>query len=297
MKTILVIGSTGLQGTAVVNALLASSFTVRALVRDHSSKKARALQAKGVEIVEGDLDDITSIRHAMQDIYGVYSMQNWQTWEGSDARQMEIQAGIRVADVAWECGVSHLVYSSAGGADRAPGIKTWEGKYQVEKHIKTLGIQYSILRPVAFMDNFFQPALPQMLALYKIALAGKSIQLIASEDIGKWAALMFNEPQKYAGVTLEIAGDELTYTEIQNTFLKVLGQPINELALPETILDTMGDAALPLQWLHDTQYCADIPKLRKSLPAMMTFREWLTKHRGRFYQFATEAKDSHKTLG
>lgn len=59
-KLILVIGATGAQGTAVINALLApaadgspSPYSIRALTRDPSHERAQALTAKGVECVKG----------------------------------------------------------------------------------------------------------------------------------------------------------------------------------------------------------------------------------------------------
>lgn len=59
-KLILVIGATGAQGLAVIDALLApgqdgtpSPYAIRALTRDPSSKRALQLTAKGVECVKG----------------------------------------------------------------------------------------------------------------------------------------------------------------------------------------------------------------------------------------------------
>lgn len=59
-KLILVIGATGAQGLAVIDALLAPSadgtpspYAVRALTRDATSKRAQELTGKGVECVEG----------------------------------------------------------------------------------------------------------------------------------------------------------------------------------------------------------------------------------------------------
>lgn len=59
-KIILVIGATGAQGLAVVDALLSpqadgkpNAYSVRALTRDPSSKRAMELQTKGVELVRG----------------------------------------------------------------------------------------------------------------------------------------------------------------------------------------------------------------------------------------------------
>lgn len=60
-KLILVIGATGAQGLAVIDALLEpgvdgshSPYTIRALTRNPDSKRAQQLQAKGVECVKGD---------------------------------------------------------------------------------------------------------------------------------------------------------------------------------------------------------------------------------------------------
>lgn len=59
-KLILVLGATGAQGLAVIDALLApakdgspSPYVVRALTRDTNSRRAKDLASKGVEVVEG----------------------------------------------------------------------------------------------------------------------------------------------------------------------------------------------------------------------------------------------------
>lgn len=61
-KLILVIGATGAQGLAVVNALLAqnedgspSPYAVRALTRNAKGERAQELAARGVELFEGVL--------------------------------------------------------------------------------------------------------------------------------------------------------------------------------------------------------------------------------------------------
>lgn len=59
-KLILVVGATGAQGIAVIDALLAlspdgspSPYAVRGLTRDPQNKRAQSLAAKGVELVQG----------------------------------------------------------------------------------------------------------------------------------------------------------------------------------------------------------------------------------------------------
>ncbi|WP_157249863.1 NmrA family NAD(P)-binding protein [Nonomuraea typhae] len=67
-KTILVTGATGNQGGAVADALLEEPghWRVRALTRDPGSAAARALAARGAEVVGGDLADAASLRAALR---------------------------------------------------------------------------------------------------------------------------------------------------------------------------------------------------------------------------------------
>src|SRR5690349_6954058 len=60
-KIIAVVGSTGAQGGGLVEAILSDpngGFAARAITRDPSKDKARALAARGAEVVKADLDDV-----------------------------------------------------------------------------------------------------------------------------------------------------------------------------------------------------------------------------------------------
>lgn len=74
-KRILVIGGTGAQGFAVVQALLdaSPSFTVRVLSRDPNSPHVLSKFAGlPVEFVQGSFMDFDTVEKALQDCYGVY---------------------------------------------------------------------------------------------------------------------------------------------------------------------------------------------------------------------------------
>jgi uncharacterized protein YbjT (DUF2867 family) len=94
-KIILVTGATGKQGSAVVRHALRQGFTVRALTRNPDSLTARALLAKGVEVVKGDMEDLASLRQAMKDVYGVFSVQNY--WEKNVGYDGEIRQATNLA--------------------------------------------------------------------------------------------------------------------------------------------------------------------------------------------------------
>lgn len=64
--------------------------------------------------------------------------------------------------------------------------------------------------------------------------------MIASEDIGHWVAIVFANFEDFIGKSEEIAGDELTYTQIVRTFrptggcgpsFSVAGHPLERPAL------------------------------------------------------------------
>jgi uncharacterized protein YbjT (DUF2867 family) len=63
----------------VVRHLLERQMTVRALVRDPHSERARALAGQGIEIAHGDMDDLASLNNAMTGVRGVYSVQDYFT--------------------------------------------------------------------------------------------------------------------------------------------------------------------------------------------------------------------------
>src|SRR6188474_1540306 len=150
-KVIAVTGATGQQGGAVARKLLIDGWKVRALTREVNKPAAQELKALGAEIVPGDMDDRVQLEAAFQGAYGVFSVQNF--WLPNVGFEGEIRQGKNVADAAKAAGVQHLVYSSVGSAHRGMGQKHFESKWLIEKYIQSLDMPYTILRPVAFMDN------------------------------------------------------------------------------------------------------------------------------------------------
>src|SRR5437868_13273745 len=150
-KMVLVTGATGRQGGSVIRHMLAKGWKLRALTRDTGSAAAKSLIARGVEVVRGDMEDPATLERAARGVYGIYSVQDF--W--SVGARREVQQGKNLADAAKTAGVEHFVYSSVGGAERNSGIDHWESKWEVEKHIRKLGLPATMLRPVAFMENYY----------------------------------------------------------------------------------------------------------------------------------------------
>ena len=107
-RTILITGVTGQQGGAVATALKGTGFRLRGLTRKPESEPAAILAHRGVEIIKGDLDDESSLRLALADVWGVFGVQN----AGEAGVEREEEQGKRLATLAREAGIAHYVYLS-----------------------------------------------------------------------------------------------------------------------------------------------------------------------------------------
>lgn len=269
-KTVLVTGATGQTGGAVARHLLARNWSVRALTRNPESPAALAIAEKGALIIQGDLDDRISLSQALAGIYGVFSFPNLAKGEEAEARQ-----GIMVADAAVGAGIQHFVQSTVGGAERHSDIPHFESKRQIEKHILSIGLPVTILRPAYFMENLNWKRTQIMSGVYESLGLNpqRSLQMIAADDIGAFAALAFENPGDYIGQELEIAGDELSEPEMVNTMAKVIGRPV-KLLLPKEP-PQYGDMDVMVAWFNEKGYEADILSLRKAYPDLTSFESWL----------------------
>src|SRR5919108_2356431 len=270
-KIIAVTGATGQQGGAVARKLLADGWKVRALTREVNKPAAQELKTLGAELVAGDMDDRAQLDAAFQGAYGVFSVQNfWLPGVGYDG---EIRQGKNVADAAKAAGVQHLVYSSVGAAHRGMGQKHFESKWIIEQYIHSLGVPYTILRPAFFMDNY-NWSRAQILngTLTSMGLRPeKGLQSLAVEDIGVFVALAFANPQEYVGKTIELSGDELTESQIADTFTKVIGRPV-KLTMPSGEGGRRSDEEMTamFNFFNGQAYDADIPALRELHPGLLT---------------------------
>jgi uncharacterized protein YbjT (DUF2867 family) len=106
--------------------------------------------------------------------------------------------------------------------------------------------------------------------------AGTTLQSIASDDIGAFAALSFAQPERYFGQAIELAGDELTEPEIAATFMRVIDRKV-EVGPPSNRGGNDEERRLMINWFNDVGYQADIPRLRQIYPALQTLEQYLRR--------------------
>jgi uncharacterized protein YbjT (DUF2867 family) len=271
-------GATGTQGGAVARHLLQNGWKVRALTRDPNKDAAKALARQGAEIFQNDLDDRVGVERALEGAYGAFAVQNfWLPNVGFDG---EVKQGRIFADAVKAGGVKHFVYSSVGAAHRGMGQKHFESKWEIEKYIQSLDLPYTILRPVAFMDNYFwtRAAISNGMFFSWGLRPDKGLQLIAADDIGGIAAVVFANPREYVGKTLELAGDELTEPQIAGTLAKVIGRPVNVVPTRRAEGQAPSEEQIAMfQFFNGVGYDADIEAVRKIYPPLKNLETWLNE--------------------
>jgi uncharacterized protein YbjT (DUF2867 family) len=275
--SVLVTGATGQQGGALARVLLDKGHRVRAFVRRPDSPEAKELKRLGAELTEGNFEEPSTIEGAARGVDAVFVVAT-PFGAGTEA---EVRHGIAAADAAKAAGVGHLVYSSVANADRDTGIPHFDSKREVEEHIERLGVPYTIVAPVYFMENLLAPwTLPELKGgrLPMALSSSRPLQQIALSDIAAFTASILEKRKDFAGQRLDIASDEMAGDEVAETLTRVTGHEIHYVELPlEQVRQTMGDdGARMFEWFDQVGYSADIAALRRDHPEVgwHTFEGW-----------------------
>src|SRR5262245_23131641 len=277
-KLVLVTGATGRQGGSVIRHMHPKGWKLRALTRDPNSRADQELVRKGIEVVKADLENPVTLELATRGVYGIYSVQDF--WAVGAKR--EVQQGKNMADAARKAGVEQFVYSSVGGAERNSGIDHWASKWEVENYIRRLGLPATMLRPAAFMENYYIDQVE--IGILKGRLmdpirSDKPYQTIATDDIGAFAALAFERPKVFIGLELEIAGSKLTNHEAAEVISRILRNEVKfrKLPMPMVRLVLGKEFYQMFRWFNESGFKADIAFLRRRYPEVrpQTLEEWL----------------------
>jgi uncharacterized protein YbjT (DUF2867 family) len=238
---LLVTGATGNVGREVVNRLVATGVSVRAMVRNPA--KAAALEALGIEIVFGDFERPATLGAAVQHIEKAFLLSSL------DPRQMELQGNFIAA--AQRAGVQHIVKLSVLGADPDSPLSVMRWHGQTEKQLEATGIAWTHLRPGYFMQNMLLAA-PTIKAQGAFFLVRDKITTpVDTRDVAAVAAKTLTEPG-HDGRAYTITGPEiLSFSQIVVKLSQAIGKPVRLVLVPsDDYRRGMLQARLPV-WLVD----------------------------------------------
>jgi uncharacterized protein YbjT (DUF2867 family) len=214
---ILVTGGTGVLGSKVVERLRFAGIEPRVL--SHSNRPGT---------IQGDLLTGEGLEEAVS---GVGTIVHCASSPFRKARQTDVEGTRRLLEAAARAGVSHVVYISIVGIDRARSYPYYRVKLETEKVVEGSPISHTILRATQFHDLIFMA----VRALARLPVVPVPKGLIGQPiDVGEVAdrmvGLALSEP---AGRVPDIGGPGVrTVEDIVRSYLKATGSRKRMVAFP-----------------------------------------------------------------
>jgi len=249
---VLVTGATGNQGGGVVNALLADgTYAVRGLTRNTESPAAKALQARGVELVQGDADNLDSLVKALDGAHGAYFVTNY--WEHFSYKK-EIQQANNFATAARTAGLKHAIWSTLDDTrpDLAGKFKPlvddlitphFDGKAIADQEFTKAGVPTTFLLTSMYNENFLNFGMgPKKGADGNYVLGFPFPQdvplvLISVADVGHAVLGILKKGPELVGKRVGVAGEFITLPELAKQFSQIFGISVTPVSIPrETYL-------------------------------------------------------------
>jgi uncharacterized protein YbjT (DUF2867 family) len=305
-KIIAVTGATGAQGGGLIRSILAhpeGGFSARAITRDPSSEKAKALAALGVEVVQADLDDQASLAAAFAGAYGAYCVTNF--WEHFSPEKENTQAA-NMARAAKGAGVQHVIWSTLEDIrdwvplsdDRMPTINGkykvphFDGKGESNHYFTDEGLPVTFLNTSFYWENMIYfgmgPTRGEDGTLsITFPIGNDKLAGIAAGDIGGCAYGIFAAGDKFIGQTVGIAGGHLTGEDMAAGLSKALGEKVNYNAVTPDAYRAFGFPAaeelgnmFQFNAEFSDEYCGarSIDATRALNPDLHTYEGWLEEN-------------------
>lgn len=308
-KIITVLGATGAQGGGLARAILEdrnSEFSVRAVTRDVTSDKARALADLGAEVVAGDVDDAASLARVFDGAHGAFCVTFFWAHFSVAKEQAEVRS---MAAAAKQAGVKHVIWSTLEDTrkwvplsdDRMPTLQEkykvphFDGKGEANAYFTEAGVPTTFLLTSFYWDNFIHFGMgPKAGSDGKLAITfpmdDKKLPGIAAADIGGCAYGIFQDGAKWIGQTVGIAGEHLTGAQMAAAFTQALGREVAYNAVPPDVYRSFGfpgadDLGNMFQFKRDFEdyFCGarSLATSRALNPKLQTFDAWLAANKGR----------------
>ncbi|BCZ84742.1 hypothetical protein PTKU64_84170 [Paraburkholderia terrae] len=218
-RKVLVVGGAGRFASLVVPELVKRGVTVRSLARNDA--EALRARANGVtEIARGDLRDLATLEAAAQGVHGVFHI-------GPAFSQDEAQIGLNMVTAAKVTGVRKFVFSSVIQPTHIE-LENHASKIPVESALFSSELEYTILHPANFMQNFagLWPTIVQTGIYAEPNSIDRAMTRVDYRDVAEVAAIALTE-DRLAYASLELCSDErLTRAEIASIAAEELRRPV-----------------------------------------------------------------------
>ncbi|MEU4447099.1 NmrA family NAD(P)-binding protein [Actinosynnema sp. NPDC050801] len=220
---VLVFGSTGRTGGAVVNRLLDAhrGGELRLIAAVRRAEAAAAFEARGIEVRQVDLD--SAARHglapvvaALRDVRRVFLV------SGYDVRMLSQTKA--VVDAARLVGVEHVVHLGVH-AEPDTTVVHFGWHQVVEAYLERSGLGHTNLHPTAFMQNLLMPVMSDAKSAVLTHYVGDAAtSWVDTEDIAAVAAAVLRSPAGHHGQSYGLGTETATIGGIAALLTDVTGR-------------------------------------------------------------------------
>ncbi|MFD0590182.1 SDR family oxidoreductase [Paenibacillus sp. GCM10027627] len=239
---IVVIGASGTIGKALLESLNDKGAKVRAVSRQPEllRQELGSYVSSDAEshIMMGDASDRESLRRAFAGADQLFLVLS------NSPRQVEWETSI--IEEAALSGIKHIVKISSPvfQASAPVAVAGWHG--EIEKALERSGMDYTILRPYAFMQNLFHhvPAIKARNAFFG-TMGEAACNFVDGRDIADVAAEVLTNREVQGGIYTLTGAETFSYPQIADQLSRLLGRNIeyvnlDSLALYQQLTELAG---------------------------------------------------------
>ena len=255
-KTVLIIGGTGAGGKPVVKGIVSISsckwtkgkllilvlpelakhnYQVRVLTNHPDDDHSKTLAAiDNVTLYPGDVKDVDALRAAFKDVQLAFvNLNSWVL-----GIKNEIYWGIRIFEIAVQCGVEHYIWSSLDNFfletkyDDDLRVGHYYGKGHVEQWMSALPqtpMKWSVITTSPYIESLVQTWHPRVLEdgtkEFALPLEDGAVPFTSIEEIGYFARWVFEHPAESAGLNVKLAVEHVSLPMFAEALTEVTGKP------------------------------------------------------------------------
>jgi uncharacterized protein YbjT (DUF2867 family) len=286
----LVIGATGAQGGSVANALL-DKYTVRTLSRNADKPAAKALAAKGIEVIQGDIANAAIVREALKGAEAVFLVtQFWETFD----KDREVAEGKTFVDEVAAAGVKKFVFSALENVSRVTGGKItsvahFDGKGQLLEYIREKHIPCAAILMAAYFENFLGFFVPRpnedgTLTLTLPDMHGRPFNGVSVAETGLFVRGIFDRFDEFVGKETPLCTDDSTLEQVAETLSRAVGKTVKFNGVPYDVFASFGfpgakDIAGMFQFYAEGPCDRSTAASKALCPSASNLEKWASAHK------------------
>ncbi len=145
-----------------------------------------------------------------------------------------------------------------------------------ERLLRESSVSYTIVGPTYFYDNLLGGLDGIRGGRLDLLLpVDTPLQQLSRRDLGRFVALVFDDPDRFARTRIDLASDDPTPRRMAEVLGEVLGTPVQAHASDADAIASPDMRAM-FRFLTDTGYDANIGELRRLYPEVgwQSFADW-----------------------